>query len=151
MALPSRCVVQRLLPLTQYPDSSVRRGGVVGTLRNCCFEHRESWWGCCLMGGIGCSLGPLWTGLHSCFSPGHHEWLLGPEVDVLPFLLLPLAGPEDFSEEEMEREWLGSGLRVGLTGRGGRAGRGEAGGVQIRALLKPSSRELLSTDEPYPA
>ena len=72
-------------------------------------------------------------------------------MDVLPFLLLPLAGPEDFSEEEMEREWLGSGLRVGLTGRGGRAGRGEAGGVQIRALLKPSSRELLSTDEPYPA
>ncbi|KAF4022141.1 hypothetical protein G4228_014095 [Cervus hanglu yarkandensis] len=69
----NRCVVQRLLPLTQYPDSSVRRGGVVGTLRNCCFEHR------------------------------HHEWLLGPEVDILPFLLLPLAGPEDFSEEEMER------------------------------------------------
>ncbi|XP_045311589.1 protein HGH1 homolog isoform X1 [Leopardus geoffroyi] len=70
---PDRCVVQRLLPLTQFPDSSVRRGGVVGTLRNCCFEHR------------------------------HHEWLLGPEVDILPFLLLPLAGPEDFSEEEMER------------------------------------------------
>ncbi|XP_015445705.1 protein HGH1 homolog [Pteropus alecto] len=70
---PDRCVVQRLLPLTQYPDSTVRRGGVVGTLRNCCFEHR------------------------------HHEWLLGPKVDILPFLLLPLAGPEDFSEEEMER------------------------------------------------
>ncbi|XP_048214963.1 protein HGH1 homolog [Perognathus longimembris pacificus] len=70
---PDRCVVQRLLPLTQYSDSSVRRGGVVGTLRNCCFEHR------------------------------HHEWLLGPEVDILPFLLLPLAGPEDFSEEEMNR------------------------------------------------
>ncbi|XP_038411745.1 protein HGH1 homolog [Canis lupus familiaris] len=70
---PDRCVVQRLLPLTQFPDSSVRRGGVVGTLRNCCFEHR------------------------------HHEWLLGPKVDILPFLLLPLAGPEDFSEEEMER------------------------------------------------
>lgn len=74
--------------------------------------------------------------------------MLGPEVDVLPFLLLPLAGPEDFSEEEMEREWLGSSLRVGLTGGGD--GRGEAeGGVQIRALLKPPSRELLSTDEPY--
>ncbi|KAK2494975.1 hypothetical protein MC885_002943 [Smutsia gigantea] len=71
---PDRCVVQRLLPLTQYPDSSVRRGGVVGTLRNCCFEHH------------------------------HHQWLLGPEVDILPFLLLPLAGPEDFTEEEME--WL---------------------------------------------
>ncbi|KAM5313929.1 LOW QUALITY PROTEIN: protein HGH1 homolog [Glossophaga mutica] len=70
---PNRCAIQRLLPLTQYPDSTVRRGGVVGTLRNCCFEHR------------------------------HHEWLLGPKVDILPFLLLPLAGPEEFSEEEMER------------------------------------------------
>ncbi|XP_012578320.1 PREDICTED: protein HGH1 homolog, partial [Condylura cristata] len=70
---PDRCVVPRLLPLTQCSASSVRRGGVVGTLRNCCFEHR------------------------------YHEWLLGPEVDILPFLLLPLAGPEEFSEEEMER------------------------------------------------
>ncbi|XP_008832759.1 protein HGH1 homolog [Nannospalax galili] len=70
---PDRCVVQRLLPLTQYTDSSVRRGGVVGTLRNCCFEHR------------------------------HHKWLLGPQVDILPFLLLPLAGPEEFSEEEMDQ------------------------------------------------
>ncbi|XP_038616583.1 protein HGH1 homolog [Tachyglossus aculeatus] len=68
-----RCVVQRLLPLIQFPDSTVCRGGVVGTLRNCCFEH------------------------------SHHEWLLGPQVDVLPFLLLPLAGPEEFSEEETER------------------------------------------------
>ncbi|XP_064124286.1 protein HGH1 homolog [Loxodonta africana] len=70
---PDRCMIQRLLPFTHYPDSSVRRGGVVATLRNCCLEHR------------------------------HHEWLLGSEVDILPFLLLPLAGPEDFSEEEMER------------------------------------------------
>ncbi|KAM5280689.1 protein HGH1 homolog [Ctenodactylus gundi] len=70
---PDRCVLHRLLPLTQFPDSSLRRGGVVGTLRNCCFEHR------------------------------HHEWLLGPQVDILPYLLLPLAGPEDFPEEEMER------------------------------------------------
>lgn len=50
MVLLFRCVVQRLLPLTQYPDSSVRRGGVVGTLRNCCFEHREWWWGSCHVG-----------------------------------------------------------------------------------------------------
>lgn len=50
MVFPSRCVVQRLLPLTQYPDSSVRRGGVVGTLRNCCFEHREWWRGSCRVG-----------------------------------------------------------------------------------------------------
>ncbi|XP_025943907.1 protein HGH1 homolog, partial [Apteryx rowi] len=69
----SRCSVQRLLPFTQYKDSAVHRRGIVGALRNCCFEHE------------------------------HHEWLLSDEVDVLPFLLLPLAGPEEFPEEEMER------------------------------------------------
>lgn len=117
MVPPSRCVVQRLLPLTQYPDSSVRRGGVVGTLRNCCFEHRE-WCGALWWEGMGgrAWTRTLWTGPHSCFPPGHHEWLLGPEVDVLPHLLLPLAGPEDFSEEEMEREWLGWSFRVGWAG-----------------------------------
>ena len=31
-----------------------------------------------------------------------HSWLLGNDVDILPFLLLPLAGPEELSEEEME-------------------------------------------------
>ncbi|XP_062986030.1 protein HGH1 homolog [Elgaria multicarinata webbii] len=69
----SRCVVQRLLPYTQYVGSAIRRGGVVGTLRNCCFDH------------------------------GSHEWLLSEDVDVLPFLLLPLAGPEEIPEDEMER------------------------------------------------
>lgn len=68
----NRCVVQRLLPFTQYQTSVVRRGGVIGTLRNCCFDH------------------------------GHHEWLLSDDVDILPFLLLPLAGPEELSEEENE-------------------------------------------------
>lgn len=68
----NRCVVQRLLPFTQYQASAVRRGGVIGTLRNCCFDHV------------------------------HHEWLLSDAVDILPFLLLPLAGPEELSEEENE-------------------------------------------------
>lgn len=66
-----RCVVQRLLPFTQFEGSVVRRGGVIGTLRNCCFDHK------------------------------HHEWLLT-EVDLLPFLLLPLAGPEELREDEIE-------------------------------------------------
>uniref|UniRef100_A0A8C5MIY8 Protein HGH1 homolog n=1 Tax=Leptobrachium leishanense TaxID=445787 RepID=A0A8C5MIY8_9ANUR len=35
----SRCVVQRLLPFTNSPGSIVQRGGIVGTLRNCCFNH----------------------------------------------------------------------------------------------------------------
>lgn len=67
-----RCVVQRLLPYTQYESSTIRRGGVIGTLRNCCFDH------------------------------AYHEWLLSDEVDILPFLLLPLAGGEELSEEENE-------------------------------------------------
>ncbi|XP_051527622.1 protein HGH1 homolog [Myxocyprinus asiaticus] len=67
-----RCVIQRLLPYTQYEESTTRRGGVVGTLRNCCFDY------------------------------AHHEWLLSDAVDILPFLLLPLAGPEELSEEENE-------------------------------------------------
>ncbi|KAM9493902.1 protein HGH1 homolog isoform 2-T3 [Clarias gariepinus] len=67
-----RCVIQRLLPYTQYGASVTRRGGVVGTLRNCCFDYT------------------------------HHEWLLSDQVDILPFLLLPLAGPEELSEEENE-------------------------------------------------
>ena len=32
----------------------------------------------------------------------YHEWLLGDQVDILPHLLLPLAGPEELSEEDME-------------------------------------------------
>ncbi|KAG9280115.1 hypothetical protein AMEX_G5721 [Astyanax mexicanus] len=67
-----RCVIQRLLPYTQYEASVTRRGGVIGTLRNCCFEH------------------------------AYHEWLLSDAVDILPFLLLPLAGPEELSDEENE-------------------------------------------------
>ncbi|XP_041251979.1 protein HGH1 homolog, partial [Onychostruthus taczanowskii] len=35
--------------------------------------------------------------------PEKHEWLLGPEVDALPPLLLPLAGPEELPEDEMEQ------------------------------------------------
>ena len=33
---------------------------------------------------------------------GKHEWLLGDEVDLLPALLLPLAGPEEFDDEDNE-------------------------------------------------
>lgn len=33
----------------------------------------------------------------------NHLWLLDEEVDILPRLLLPLAGPEEFPEDEMEK------------------------------------------------
>lgn len=31
-------VIQRLLPFVEYKDSKLRRGGIIGALRNCCFE-----------------------------------------------------------------------------------------------------------------
>ncbi|XP_069588208.1 protein HGH1 homolog [Ranitomeya imitator] len=68
----SRCVLQRLLPYAHFQGSVVRRGGIVGTLRNCCFSH------------------------------GDHSWLLGDDIDLLPFLLLPLAGGEEYGEDEVE-------------------------------------------------
>jgi len=72
---PKKCVIQRLLPFTEYSKSVVKRGGVVGTIRNCCFDSE------------------------------HHDWLLGPEVDIMPRLLLPLAGPtpEDLEDDEIEK------------------------------------------------
>lgn len=33
----------------------------------------------------------------------YHAWLLGEDVDILPRLLLPLAGPEEFDDDEMEK------------------------------------------------
>jgi len=33
-----RVVFQQILPLINYTKSEVRRGGIVGTVRNCCFE-----------------------------------------------------------------------------------------------------------------
>lgn len=36
----------------------------------------------------------------------HHLWLLSDAVDILPFLLLPLAGPEELTEEENDGETL---------------------------------------------
>lgn len=68
-----RSVIQRLLPFTEYADSVVRRGGIVGTLKNCCFDVQD------------------------------HEWLLSPQVDILSYLLLPLAGPEEFDDDDNDK------------------------------------------------
>ncbi|KAG5324687.1 HGH1 protein, partial [Acromyrmex heyeri] len=68
-----RCVIQRILPFTEYSDSLIRRGGIVGTLKNCTFDTEN------------------------------HVWLLSPEVDLLSYLLLPLAGPEEFDDEDMSK------------------------------------------------
>lgn len=66
-------VLQRCLPFLNYEESEVRRGGVASLIKNCCFDT------------------------------GYHDWLLGDQVDLLPRLLLPLAGPEEFDEDDMEK------------------------------------------------
>jgi len=68
-------LLERLLPFTQYQGSVVRRGGVIGAIRNC------------------------------CFSTSDHEWLLGEDLNLLSHMLLPLAGPtpEDLSDDEVEK------------------------------------------------
>jgi len=38
-----------------------------------------------------------------CISLEKHEWLLSEDLDLLPRLLLPLAGPEQFDEEDNEK------------------------------------------------
>lgn len=58
----------RLLTFASHA-STLRRGGVIGMLKNVCFDSAR------------------------------HAWLLN-EVNVLPYLLLPLAGPEEFSDED---------------------------------------------------
>lgn len=65
--------LQRILPFTHFKDSVLRRGGAVGLVKNICFD----------------------TALH--------EWLLSSKVDILPFILLPLAGPEEFPEDENDK------------------------------------------------
>lgn len=66
-------LMQRMLPFIHHETSLIRRGGIAGLLKNICFD----------------------TSLH--------EWLFSPDVDALPFILLPLAGPEEFDEETNDK------------------------------------------------
>lgn len=67
-----RTIIQRLLPFMDYKDNLVKRG-IIGTIKNCCFDTQR------------------------------HEWLLSPEVDILSYLLQPLAGPEEFDDEDNDK------------------------------------------------
>ncbi|KAL8602461.1 hypothetical protein ACOMHN_066312 [Nucella lapillus] len=62
-----------LLPIISMSNGLSKYKGIVGTVQNCCFEY------------------------------DFHDWLLSSEADLLPRLLLPLAGPEEFDEDDMER------------------------------------------------
>ncbi|KAJ3085627.1 hypothetical protein HK102_013982 [Quaeritorhiza haematococci] len=62
----------RFLPFTEH-SNVIRRGGVLSTIKNVCFSQEY-----------------------------HHALLMEEEINLLPYLLLPLAGPEDFTDEEMD-------------------------------------------------
>uniref|UniRef100_UPI00358F4FB1 protein HGH1 homolog n=1 Tax=Myxine glutinosa TaxID=7769 RepID=UPI00358F4FB1 len=62
----------RLLPFLSYQSCSSLRLGIISAIRNLCLEHSR------------------------------HSLLLSNELDLLPRLLLPLAGPDEFTEEENE-------------------------------------------------
>ncbi|XP_058062343.1 protein HGH1 homolog [Anopheles bellator] len=62
-------LLRRILPFVHHTESIVRRGGAVGLLKNICFDSTV------------------------------HEWLLSEQMDILPFILLPLVGPEEFDDE----------------------------------------------------
>lgn len=68
-----KCIIQQLIAFTEYKESTVRRGGVVGAIRNCCFESE------------------------------YHSWLLSDEVDILPKLLLPLADGTEYDDEDNDK------------------------------------------------
>lgn len=70
---PEKNMLLRILPFTNHPDNLIRRGGAVGILKNICFDYSR------------------------------HDWLLSEQVNVLPFILLPLAGPEEYSEEDNDK------------------------------------------------
>nr|CAG4648739.1 EOG090X08WK [Polyphemus pediculus] len=80
---PDKSFLQKLVSFTDYQSSVIRRGGVIGMIKNCCFQTE------------------------------YHERLLSEAVDLLPKLLLPLAGPEEFDEEDNDKlpidlQYLGS-------------------------------------------
>jgi len=67
--------LSKIVVFTEH-SSDIRRRGVASTIKNCCFDS------------------------------GAHRGLLGTEADegvnLLPYVLLPLMGPEDYSDEDTE-------------------------------------------------
>lgn len=100
-------LIQRLLPFIHHDTSMIRRGGIVGLLKNICFDSTL------------------------------HDWLLSAEVDALPFILLPLAGPEEFDDETNES------LPIDLQFLD--ANKKREGDPDIRAMLLESLAQLCAT------
>ncbi|KAH7924296.1 DUF383-domain-containing protein [Leucogyrophana mollusca] len=77
----------RIVAFTEYKDT-IRRGGVASTIKNCTFQtsaHRAL----------------LSPDTESVSVPP--STVVAPGIDALPYILLPLAGPEELDLEEQER------------------------------------------------
>lgn len=64
--------ISKILVFTEYYDSKTRREGVASTIKNSLFETAQ-----------------------------HMTLLTNPDINLLPYLLLPLAGPEPFDDDDM--------------------------------------------------
>lgn len=63
--------ITKLLVFTEI-ESKIRRSGVASTIKNCLFDI-----------------------------PSHEKFVLDESINLLPYILLPLAGPEEIPEDEM--------------------------------------------------
>lgn len=71
----------KLVAFTEHTDT-IRRGGVISSLKNCAFS----------------------AAVHRAILSPESERVNGaPGIDALPYLLLPLAGPEEFDLEDQEK------------------------------------------------
>lgn len=63
-------ILQRIIPFMEYKGAKGRRSSIIAAIHNCCFEKEN------------------------------HLWLMGEDVDIVPRLLLPIAGPDVYTIEE---------------------------------------------------
>ncbi|KAJ1850222.1 Protein hgh1 [Coemansia sp. RSA 2703] len=71
-AYDDKMPITKIMVFSEYPDL-IRRGGVDSTMKNVCFEKDK-----------------------------HRDILDPKETNLLPYILLPLCGPEEFDMDEME-------------------------------------------------
>ncbi|KAJ7114125.1 hypothetical protein C8R44DRAFT_796352 [Mycena epipterygia] len=77
----------KLLAFTEHKDT-IRRGGVASTIKNCVF-HAPGHQAILSPDSVNVSVPPSTS--------------VAPGIDALPYLLLPLAGPEEFDLEDQEK------------------------------------------------
>ncbi|KAJ3150074.1 hypothetical protein HK101_001996 [Irineochytrium annulatum] len=75
----------KVIPFTEHKDEH-RRSGVVATIKNCCLDVTD----------------PTRASANPTTVAEGGDFLLSEELNLLPYLLLPLCGPEEFDDDEME-------------------------------------------------